>query len=79
MSSNYPEGSMRGSGIYSEDYEGTFSCSECEKDYELEGQTNDWGTMAYAICPDCNSELEIEIDTEYDEQANQADRYWKDR
>jgi transcription initiation factor IIE alpha subunit len=70
---------MRGSGIYSADYTGTFTCSECEKDYELDGQTNDWGTTAYAECPDCGSELELEIDSEYDQQAEQADNAWKER
>ena len=70
---------MRGSGIYSETYTGTFTCSECEKDYELDGDTNDWGTVAYADCPDCGSELELDIDTEYDQQAEQADNNWKER
>ena len=67
MSSNYPSGSMIGSGIYSEDYSGAFYCSECDKEFELDGQTNDTGTMAYADCPKCETELELELDLGYDE------------
>jgi transcription elongation factor Elf1 len=55
---------MRGSGIFSEDYTGTFHCAVCEDDFECEGSTNDWGSMAYAECPECGAELELEIDTE---------------
>jgi len=63
MSSYYPEGSMYGSGIYSSSYSGNFTCSACEKDFDdLEGQTDDWGLMAYADCPDCGAELEKEIE-----------------
>lgn len=59
--SNYPEGSMRGSGIYAEDYTGNFYCSNCDKEFELEGSTDDWQMNAYAECPECEANLEIEI------------------
>jgi hypothetical protein len=47
MSSYYPEGSMRGSGIYQEDYTGTFYCSACDDEYSLDGTTDDWGYNDY--------------------------------
>ena len=61
MSSNYPAGSMRGSGIYSDDYTGVFFCSTCEADFDCEGSTDDWQTTAYADCPNCGEELEKEL------------------
>lgn len=64
MSSNYPEGSMRGSGIYSEDYTGIFYCSNCEDEYTLDGQTDDFGDKAYADCPDCGSSIEKDLSDE---------------
>ena len=61
MSSNYPEGSMKGSGIYSQTYSGTFNCETCEADFECDGETNDWQTMAFATCPKCEADLEKEL------------------
>lgn len=54
-------GSMRGSGIYAEDYTGYFYCSDCEDEFELDGQTDDWGSYAYADCPKCGKGLELEL------------------
>ena len=54
-------GSMRGSGIYAEDYTGTFYCSECDDEYSLDGQTDDYGYNASAECPDCGATLEVEL------------------
>lgn len=71
---NYPEGSMRGSGIDCVDYTGFFVCSHCEEEYELDGITNDEQTYAYASCPDCNRELEVEVPSRED----LADDYWAD-
>ncbi len=65
-------GSMRGSGIYAEDYTGTFYCSDCEDEFELDGTTDDWGTMAYADCPDCGKGLELELPSR-DERDEDAD------
>jgi hypothetical protein len=78
MSSNYPEGSMRGSGIYAEDYSGIFYCDNCEDEFVLEGQTDDWGHNASAECPDCQAILTKEIADEggYDEDA--AYDQWRD-
>lgn len=64
MSGNYPEGSMKGSGIFSEEYKGTFFCPTCEDEYSLEGQTDDFGVEAYAECPDCGETLTKEISDE---------------
>lgn len=74
MSSNYPEGSMRGSGIYAMDYTGIFYCSNCDKEFELEGSTDDWGYNAYAECPECEKVLDKELPT----REELADDYWAD-
>lgn len=67
--------SMRGSGIYSEDYNGYFYCSDCDKDFEeLDGQTDDSGNTAYSECPDCGKELEKELPT----REELAEDYWAD-
>lgn len=70
MSSNYPEGSMMGSGIYAKDWSGEMDCLACEKTFEVEGETNDWQTMAFAECPQCSGDLEKEIsrdENDYDD------------
>jgi hypothetical protein len=72
--SNYPEGSMRGSGIYAEDWSGIFYCSDCDDEYELDGQTDDWGYQAFAECPDCQKQLEIDLPT----REEMRDDYYAD-
>ena len=52
---------MRGSGIYADDYTGEFYCSECDLEQELDGTTDDWGTYAYAECPECGKGLDKEL------------------
>ena len=74
MSSNYPEGSMRGSGIYAEDWSGVFYCSDCDDEYSLDGQTDDWGHQAFADCPDCGKQLEVDLPTREEMEAD----YWAD-
>jgi len=59
-------GSMRGSGIDQQDYTGDFYCSECDKEFELDGTTDDYGYNAIAECPDCGKELEKELPTRDD-------------
>ncbi len=65
MFSNYPEGSMMGSGIYAEEFERTEFCETCDKDVDLTFVTNDWQTEASATC-ECGAEFDIEIDNEPD-------------
>jgi DNA-directed RNA polymerase subunit RPC12/RpoP len=72
MSSNYPEGSMRGSGIYAQDYTGVFYCDTCEDEFELDGSTDDWQSNAYADCPKCGQQLEVELPSR-DERDEDAD------
>lgn len=67
-------GSMMGSGIYSEDYTGDFYCSECDKEFELDGATDDYGYNATAECPDCGKILEKELPTREQVEAD----YWAD-
>jgi DNA-directed RNA polymerase subunit RPC12/RpoP len=45
--------SMMGSGIYVEDIHTNFECADCEKEFELDGHTNDWQDEASAECPEC--------------------------
>ena len=56
MSNNYPEGSMRGSGIYSVEVSyGEFTCEndECGKDNKAgESATDDWGNYE-VVCEFC--------------------------
>jgi hypothetical protein len=59
MSSNYPEGSMMGSGIYAEEIEREYSCDVCEKDVTIVFVTDDWGHNAIGECPDCSTEYTI--------------------
>jgi transcription elongation factor Elf1 len=65
---------MRGSGIYAEDWTGTFYCSDCDNEHELDGQTDDWGHNAYAECPDCGKGLEVELPSREEMEAD----YWAD-
>jgi hypothetical protein len=76
MSSNYPEGSMRGSGIYSLEvsYE-DFVCEneECEKPNEAgETATDDWGNYRVE-CEFCGS-LYLESSLEQDRDDYYADQ-----
>jgi hypothetical protein len=81
--SNYPEGSMRGSGIYSYDYE---EDRVCESGYELEDGTicnfegtvtvlvDDWGTHRWE-CPKCDYEHEIDVEGEDPRNEYEPDRF----
>jgi hypothetical protein len=80
--SNYPEGSMKGSGIDSYDYEDQRTCNS---GYELEDGTecafegtvtvcvDDWGRRSWE-CPKCDYEHEFDIEDE-----NPANEYEPDR
>lgn len=69
---------MKGSGIYSQSYTGEFDCDECGKTFELDGDTNDWQTEAYADCPECGEQLTVELPDPdaRDEDADYDD--WRD-
>lgn len=86
MSDNYPEGSMRGSGIYSTEvsYE-AFDCEneDCEKHNEAgETATDDWGN--YTIeCEFCGktyreSSLSEDRDDYYADRDDDDDRGYDD-
>lgn len=59
MSGNYPEGSMKGSGIYSEDITLEVECEECGKAWEEDFQTDDWGNVDKKIICECGQEFEF--------------------
>jgi len=57
---NYPEGSMRGSGIYSIDMTLTVTCPECEHEWDDDFATDDWGNVNDTIlCPECNVDVQV--------------------
>jgi hypothetical protein len=66
MSSNYPEGSMNGSGIYSQEITMEITCpeEECRFTGEVLMSTNDSVTAAYGKCPECEADLEESLDEE---------------
>lgn len=50
-----------GSGILARDGYMSFYCEPCEKWYDLDGQTDDTGYVAYSVCTVCNNELQEDI------------------
>jgi transcription elongation factor Elf1 len=83
MSDNYPEGSMRGSGIYSQDVDyDEFECEneECGKTNEAgTTSTDDWGnyTIECEFCGATFDERSLEQDRE-DYDADRAYEAWRD-
>jgi hypothetical protein len=72
MASNYPEGSMRGSGIYAQEIELDKYCDTCEQEVSLVFITDDWGVNATAQC-ECGAEFEHEFSNERDDDADYDD------
>lgn len=66
---------MFGSGIYCEEITATFHCPTCEEDYELEGMTDDYHTMATAECEVCKTSLRIELDSNERDEDNDYDAW----
>lgn len=58
--SNYPVGSMRGSGIYSYDVSENVWCEECETDQDVDMDVNDWGDAEWT-CPACGHVEEFNV------------------
>lgn len=82
MMSNYPAGSMRGSGIYSYD-EDTVLSDPCEQCGSEDGIlfTDDWGTMTLS-CAKCDfdfGEQEPEGPDPDHERDLMLEREWEDR
>ena len=81
MSSNYPEGSMRGSGIYGESVEyDEFDCDSCgQNNPGGEEITDDWGRYEI-VCEFCSAthrESSLQEDRD-DYMADVAYDEWKD-
>ena len=56
----YPEGSMRGSGIYAEEVELSIDCPNCEEVIDDTYTTDDWGTVDDWIkCPKCGEQIHV--------------------
>jgi len=84
MSGYYPEGSMRGSGIYSQDVSyDEFTCEneECGKDNPAgDASTDDWGNYA-VVCEFCGttySESSLDEEAQSDREDAEYDA-WKER
>lgn len=62
MFGNY-EGSMMGSGIYSEEITLVVACpnEKCDYNGEMELSTDDWKNNAYGNCPKCDGDIEVSI------------------
>lgn len=50
------EGSMKGSGIYSEDVTLEVECEECGKAWEEDFSTDDWGRVEADVKCECGNE-----------------------
>ncbi len=50
------EGSMKGSGIYSEDITLEVECEECGKAWEEDFMTDDWGNVEADVKCECGHE-----------------------
>lgn len=62
MSSNYPPGSMMGSGIYAEEISITFVCASCGEDNtDVTAITDDWKFHALAECEHCGAEHDHDL------------------
>ncbi len=64
MSSNYPEGSMKGSGIDSVDVTLEIECEECGKAWEEDFQTDDWGNISQEVKCECGYDWTFEKEQE---------------
>lgn len=59
------EGSMRGSGIYSEEVFISRDCPNCAEIIEDYFMTDDWGYIDdWTYCPNCNEEVHILLSKE---------------
>lgn len=61
MSGWYPEGSMKGSGIYSEEVTTEVECEECGKTWEEDFSTDDWGNIDADIKCECGAEWSFSL------------------
>jgi len=62
--SNYPEGSMMGSGIYSEEVTYEVEC-ECGNLWEQDFMTDDWGNVEDDVtCAKCNEKFSFSRERE---------------
>lgn len=55
-----------GSGVLAKDVHLSFYCLDCDETYDLDGQTDDGGYIAYADCPRCGDILEANYNSTYD-------------
>jgi hypothetical protein len=72
------EGSMYGSGIYSDTVSLTVEC-ECGNDWEQDFNTDDYGNVEDTVkCPSCNTEFNFEREGEDINQPDPDYNPWDD-
>lgn len=76
---DYPPGTMRGSGIYEEEWEGQHYCQKCEDHQPGVFTKNDWGSVSWLCdtCADRGDDGEVHIDAE--ELGPDPDEAWDSR
>ena len=67
------EGSMKGSGIFSEDITLSVDCEECGHVWDEDLVTDDWGAISNkVVCPSCKYEFTYERNaSDYNEDPDQ--------
>ncbi len=81
MSSNYPAGSMKGSGIYSEDVTLEVECGECGNTWEEDFQTDDWGDVSQEVKCKCGYSWTFESEKGEDDpyQPDTLEELWGEK
>jgi transcription elongation factor Elf1 len=64
---NNGEGSMVGSGIYSVEFENDHECGSCGETSLMLFSTDDNKMVAWADCPKCEAENEIDVQEKFAE------------
>jgi len=62
-----------GSGVNQQEIEREFTCRSCHWEGEVVGYTDDYGSMLYAICPNCKDEMTIDLAVENDPMNAEPD------
>lgn len=78
MSSNYPEGSMRGSGIFAEDIDVNMECVHCGHTWDTYVTTDDWGRVDEVIkCTACHEDFTFTLEPN-DMTEFESEREWNE-
>lgn len=70
--SNYPPGSMYGSGIYGDVVSLELECTDCDFEGTVDVVTDDWGHVGTWSCPDCKHDQEVDLRDYYGPDPDDA-------